>query len=119
MSPKNKELIKIVLIGLGLADSLYLLITSYLDYVAEICPIGGCNSFIYNGVNIPALFGFIWFLSYSFTGRFLKLWQLLGVVGVIVLASIALYTNYICPYCFAAYFVGICLILSDRFFLRI
>ena len=112
MNPK--KLIRIILIAIGLIDSLYLLITSYLDYVSEICPLSGCNSFIYNGINVPALFGFIWFISYSFTGRFLKFWQLLGVVGIVVLASIAFYTNYICPYCFAAYLVGICLIVSDR-----
>ncbi|MBO8181796.1 MAG: hypothetical protein H0Z28_03260 [Archaeoglobus sp.] len=114
MNSKNKRLVKIFLIGIGIIDSLYLLISSYLDYVAEICPLSGCNSFIYNGINIPALFGLIWFLFYGFTGRFLKLWQLLGVFGIVVLASIALYTEYICPYCFAAYFIGICLIASDR-----
>jgi len=105
--------IKIILIGLGLIDSLYLLISSYLEFVSQICPLSGCNSLVYNGINIPAILGFTWFLLYDFMGRFLRLWQILGILGVIALAAIAFYTSYFCPYCFAAYFTGICLVLID------
>ncbi len=113
MRPGKKK-IKMFLISLGLVDSLYLLITSYLDFISELCPLNGCNYLIYNGINVPALFGFLWFLVYGFTGRFLKLWQIVGVLGIGTLVTIALYTRYFCPYCFAAYVIGIGLIIVDR-----
>jgi hypothetical protein len=110
----KRSWIKILLIGIGLIDSLYLLITSYLDYLAQFCPLEGCSFLIYNGINIPALLGFVWFLLYGFTGRFLGFWQGLGILGITILASIAIYTNYFCVYCFIAYIVGILLIAYDR-----
>jgi|Deesub1362A_J573_1020465.scaffolds.fasta_scaffold06978_3 hypothetical protein len=111
----SKKGIKIFLISVGLIDSFYLLLTSYQDYVSEICPLSGCSFLIYNGINIPALFGFIWFLFYGFAGKFLFFWQLLGIFGILSLGSIALFTGYFCIYCIIAYGIGLCLIALDRF----
>jgi|GEM_PF-709304 uncharacterized membrane protein len=113
MKAKNYKTIKMALIGVGLIDSLYLLITTYLDFLSEICPLNGCGSLIYNGINIPALLGLIWFSLYNFTGRFLRVWQILGALGIVILSAIAFYTSYFCPYCFVAYLTGICLIAID------
>ncbi|AGK61691.1 hypothetical protein Asulf_01720 [Archaeoglobus sulfaticallidus PM70-1] len=104
--------LKLMLISLGLLDSGYLLISTY---TPDFCPTSGCSTNLtMYGLNIPALFGLMWFLLYGFLkGKMLSIWKILGVAGIGSLGSYAILNSYFCPYCFFAYFLGLSLIVSD------
>ncbi|WP_290596682.1 MULTISPECIES: hypothetical protein [unclassified Archaeoglobus] len=109
------------LIAAGLLDSGYLLYLS----TQPVCPLGVCASISIFSLPqyIPALLGLVWFaLSFIiFTFKIpvvvLQLWRFSGVAGASFLGTYALLNNYYCPFCFAAYILGILLILiSEREF---
>jgi len=103
--------IKAFLIFFGIADSLYLLLE-----LSNTCPLSGCSSNLtFNGINLPALLGLIWFASYAFMkGKSLILWQIAAIMGIAFLLLYAFIKAYYCLYCFLAYLAGILLIVLDK-----
>jgi hypothetical protein len=88
-----------------------------MDSISDFCPLNGCNTtfFTYSGISFPALLGLIWFILYPFLkGKYLKLWQILALIGILSLGGIALAKSYFCPFCLAAYTAGILLITIDN-----
>ncbi len=103
---------------LGIADSAYLLYTGSQAY----CPLGGCGSLpvLFLPHYAPALLGLLWFLAslvvFNRNSRpFMLIWRFFGVFGAFFLATYAVLNHYFCPYCFAAYVIGLILIwISER-----
>ena len=103
------KVVKFILVFLGATISLFLLLDT------STCPLSGCPKLVVNGVNIPAIFGLIWFTLYPLMNdRILVLWQIAAIGGIVFLSLYALINSYYCPYCFFAYLTGILLIMLDR-----
>jgi|Deesub1362A_J573_1020465.scaffolds.fasta_scaffold01398_3 uncharacterized membrane protein len=109
-----------ILILLGIADSGYLLYANLQPY----CPLNACEvlSVPFLPSYAPALFGLLWFavaiplflwkdkLALPFA-----LWRYTGIAGITFLGTYALLNLYFCPYCIAAYLLGISLVfLSEK-----
>lgn len=114
----NPKLISVPLFAIGIADSAYLLYEHYILYTLPYCPANSClppdmpfPSFI-----LPLL-GIIWFLAGIFLiyvrnqKILLKIWQISGILGVILLLTYSILIGYFCPYCYLAHATGLILVL--------
>lgn len=108
----------VALLLLGAIDSAYLLYTNYVVYTSPYCPIDAClppmdlilPSYVF------AILGLLWFLAGIFfifarKNVFLRIWQILGVLGVIFLLSYSLSIQYYCYYCYFAHILAIVSVL--------
>ncbi|KUJ94300.1 MAG: hypothetical protein XD40_0544 [Archaeoglobus fulgidus] len=107
------------LIAAGLVDSAYLL---YISTQPD-CPIGTCAPISVFSLPhyLPALLGLLWFafsalvFKIKLNRKIVILWRFSGVAGAAFLGTYAILNSYYCPFCFAAYGIGIGLVaISEK-----
>ena len=108
MQLKAKKVCFLASLAYGIVDSLYLLISSL---NTKVCPVNGvCSSF----GPYPALLGLLWFVVCPFlSGKALKIWHVLGLLGIVTFGCCAVSLHHYCIGCFTAYIAAICIILTQ------
>jgi hypothetical protein len=107
-----KKAIILILIILGVADSVYLLYLNTQPY----CNFGICTNLSIPLIPeyVPALLGILWFvltIPALKSSVFAFLWRVAGIGGISFFSTYSLLNQYFCPYCFAAYLIGGSLIM--------